>query len=156
MEVNLSKDLIINEFSILSFDEFSECKFTIEVKKINEFDSTVKIIGSFKYTDECQRCLKTVSGVMEVDNTFIFSKAKEEFSLESGIESLDLYYVEDYEIEIDPYIRELIISLKPQSILCSEECKGICSGCFKDLNKEECICEKEINPSFEKLKELYN
>ncbi|BDQ33718.1 YceD family protein [Pseudodesulfovibrio portus] len=34
----------------------------------------------------------------------------------------------------------LTLPFKP---LCSEECKGICPGCGKDLNTEACVCEQE-------------
>lgn len=34
----------------------------------------------------------------------------------------------------------LALPVKP---LCSNECKGVCSGCGKDLNSQECECERE-------------
>ncbi|MBG0789436.1 MAG: DUF177 domain-containing protein [Desulfovibrionaceae bacterium] len=34
----------------------------------------------------------------------------------------------------------LALPFKP---LCSEECKGVCPGCGKDLNTEACECERE-------------
>jgi len=34
----------------------------------------------------------------------------------------------------------LALPVKP---LCSEECKGVCSGCGKDLNSQECECDQE-------------
>jgi len=41
------------------------------------------------------------------------------------------------------------------STLCSEDCKGLCQTCGKNLNDGPCGCEtKYINPAFEKLSEL--
>lgn len=34
----------------------------------------------------------------------------------------------------------LALPFKP---LCSEECRGVCPGCGKDLNSEACVCEPE-------------
>ena len=38
--------------------------------------------------------------------------------------------------------------------LCGEDCQGICPSCGKNLNTEECNCEKETDSRFDILKEL--
>ncbi len=43
----------------------------------------------------------------------------------------------------------------PMKILCSDECKGICPICGKNLNEETCNCKTEIdNGIWEPLKKL--
>jgi uncharacterized protein len=43
----------------------------------------------------------------------------------------------------------------PTKRLCSEDCKGLCPYCGKDLNEGRCDCEvDEIDPRFEVLKKL--
>ena len=39
-------------------------------------------------------------------------------------------------------------------MLCSEECKGLCSSCGKNLNEGECNCTKEPDPRLAVLKQL--
>lgn len=43
----------------------------------------------------------------------------------------------------------------PSKHLCSEECKGLCQGCGKNLNSEKCTCSgKNIDPRLAVLKKL--
>ncbi len=63
-----------------------------------------------------------------------------EVELKSG--ELDIYYYEGEEIDIDPYVFEEIMLNIPVKALCAELCKGICPSCGKNLNIEECRCEK--------------
>ena len=37
---------------------------------------------------------------------------------------------------------------------CKPDCKGLCCGCGKNLNHEDCTCQKEIDPRFAALKQL--
>ena len=39
-------------------------------------------------------------------------------------------------------------------LLCSEECKGLCFRCGKNLNDGPCDCQPEIDPRFAALKQL--
>ena len=46
-------------------------------------------------------------------------------------------------LEVDSDIREEILLDWPMKPLCKDDCKGLCSGCGKNLNVEECNCPKE-------------
>lgn len=46
---------------------------------------------------------------------------------------------EDF-VDLTPQIREDIILALPQRALCGQDCKGLCPGCGKDLNKGACGC----------------
>ena len=37
---------------------------------------------------------------------------------------------------------------------CSEECKGLCPTCGKNLNHEKCNCKKEVDPRMAALLQL--
>jgi uncharacterized protein len=39
-------------------------------------------------------------------------------------------------------------------LICSEDCKGVCPRCGKDLNQGSCSCEKEVDPRLAALKQL--
>ncbi len=39
-------------------------------------------------------------------------------------------------------------------MLCSEDCKGLCSSCGKNLNEGKCDCTKELDPRLAVLKQL--
>jgi len=46
----------------------------------------------------------------------------------------------DY-VELDEDIRQEVILNLPTRLLCKKDCKGICSTCGTDLNKEQCECK---------------
>ncbi|MDD5020300.1 MAG: DUF177 domain-containing protein [Candidatus Omnitrophica bacterium] len=72
----------------------------------------------------CARCLR--------DFPTTFDKT---FKL---VYSLDL---SDPVIELDDDIRQELILMYPQKILCRQDCRGICSRCGADLNTEGCRCK---------------
>ncbi len=48
--------------------------------------------------------------------------------------------------------KEFILINLPSVYLCSDDCKGVCSGCGVNLNEGECKCEgKEVDPRLAKL-----
>ena len=89
----------------------------------------------FTLVDNCSRCLDEV-----------------EVPIEYSIQELDL--VDIIEQTLDFKI--------PASVLCKEDCKGLCQGCGANLNIEACSCnesandEEIIDPRFAKLKDLFN
>ncbi len=94
---------------------------------------------------QCARCLK------EFTETVVFS-IDERFSKEDNEEYLK---IEHNKADItDAVYMNLLLNL-PQRVLCSEQCKGLCSSCGVDLNLSQCDCQKEEgDPRFAVLKNL--
>jgi len=44
-------------------------------------------------------------------------------------------------VELDDDIRQELILIYPQKVLCREDCRGMCPRCGADLNKERCKCQ---------------
>ena len=55
----------------------------------------------------------------------------------------DLYYYAGDHLELAPMLREQLILASPMHPLCSEECRGLCVRCGKDLNEGPCGCAEE-------------
>lgn len=72
-----------------------------------------------------------------------------------GEDSDDILIVPDMKLDLDELIyTEVLLSL-PMKHLCHSECKGICSVCGKNLNEENCNCnKKEIDPRLQALADL--
>lgn len=60
----------------------------------------------------------------------------------------------DGELDLDGLMQEVFLLEMDTKNLCSEDCKGLCSGCGADLNREPCRCKKEIDPRLAKLAQL--
>ena len=58
-------------------------------------------------------------------------------------------------IDLTDDVRQTVLLSVPFKLLCSETCKGLCSRCGKNLNKESCSCtESSADPRWEKLRSL--
>jgi len=58
-------------------------------------------------------------------------------------------------LDLDELVFSEVYMDLPTKHLCSEDCKGICSKCGKNLNEGKCDCpEKEIDPRLQALADL--
>lgn len=142
-------------------DSFESLGETIEVKNsliidgiLRKEDEDVALTGNLKGTVilPCSRCL----GKFEY---YVDLELDERFSLK---DDEDAFKIEDEKISFDEVIESNIISSLPITILCSEECKGLCSQCGANLNVSTCKCKSEedqeediIDPRFAKLQNLF-
>ncbi len=119
-----------------------------------EYDLTVKKIGDNVWVEgpvrarlslTCDRCLEQFAYAVESRlDIELQPKEKEPTApeVELKTDEMNLYYFEGDEIDLDPYVFEEIMLNMPLKSLCSEACKGMCPSCGKNLNLEECRCEK--------------
>ena len=159
------KHIFVNENSTLPI-EYSldlsnvEHSGSFPLKKPVEFSGTVsnkaglvrfEATISYIYEAECDRCGEDTAKPVTV---------KGDKSLATSIEGEDsdtILLVPDMKLDIDDFLyTEVVVSL-PMKHLCSENCKGICSKCGKNLNQGECNCPvKEIDPRLQALADLLN
>jgi uncharacterized protein len=50
---------------------------------------------------------------------------------------------EDKTIDLTDEIREDMLIVFPQKVLCSKDCRGLCRFCGQNLNKKKCSCPNE-------------
>ena len=56
--------------------------------------------------------------------------------------------------DLDDIIRTVFVLNMDSKLLCSDDCKGLCCRCGKNLNDGPCGCQKEIDPRLAALKQL--
>ena len=107
---------------------------------------------------DCTRCLtpvrKDLDIVIEAD--FVDKELLPD-SRETHLESndLDTDVIDGNELDLNEVVREQILLNLPETVLCREDCKGICPQCGKDLNEGDCQCGgEEIDPRWAALKDL--
>lgn len=112
----------------------------------------------FTLIDNCARCLNEVE--VKLSYPIQGFLIKEEVD-ENEVEEFDVYtYIND-EVDFINLIEQTLDFNLPQRVLCSEDCKGLCSTCGTNLNNEVCSCdevandEDVIDPRFAKLKEMF-
>jgi len=52
------------------------------------------------------------------------------------------YRVVNDKIDLTKIVDDAIIINAPTTLLCREDCKGICAGCGVNLNEDDCKCNK--------------
>jgi len=66
----------------------------------------------------------------------------------------ELFVLEGDEIDLSDILTTCFILDMETKFLCSEDCKGLCSGCGKNLNLGACECRKQVDPRFAVLEQL--
>ena len=100
----------------------------------------------------CDRCAAEFDREMElpIDAVLVTELANEENEDEW------VFTLEGDSADLDDIIRTIFVLNMDSKLLCSDDCKGLCCGCGKNLNFEACSCEKEIDPRLAALKQLLN
>lgn len=96
----------------------------------------------------CDRCGRAFSLEKEIPLHCMLAE-----SLENG-ESDEIELLEDGKVDLGDLARTMFILGMDTKILCSEDCKGLCSRCGADLNLGPCSCKKEIDPRLAALAKL--
>ena len=73
---------------------------------------------------------------------------------EENEEYPEYFVLEGSEIDLDAILSTCLILDMETKFLCSEDCKGLCSRCGKNLNLGPCGCRKEPDPRFAVLEQL--
>ncbi len=100
-------------------------------------------------TKPCDRCGTETTHEYKIPvNRVLVTELAEE-------DNIDLLLVSDYKLDLyEVCLSEILLAL-PMKHLCSEECRGICSVCGKNLNEGSCGCQtKSVDPRLEALLQL--
>ncbi|MBQ9392690.1 MAG: DUF177 domain-containing protein [Oscillospiraceae bacterium] len=96
----------------------------------------------------CDRCLTPFTLPKTVSYRCVLAEEKQ---FEDNDE---IVVLEQDEVDLAQLARDAFILDMDTKILCSPDCKGLCSGCGANLNVEPCRCKKEIDPRLRKLASL--
>ena len=157
------KNVFVNDNSSLPI-EFELAMSSVDLRGVFPLKSPVKISGiisnrasivvlkasiSYTYTSPCDRCGIETSEEISVNIQKALAASIE------GEESDSIIIVPDMKLDLDEFIYSEVVLSLPTKHLCSDNCKGICFKCGKNLNEGKCGCpEKEIDPRLSALAEL--
>ncbi|MBM7854403.1 uncharacterized protein JOC37_000776 [Desulfohalotomaculum tongense] len=103
----------------------------------------------------CGRCLEAYRYPLKVDFNEHY------YPVEGESETADIKDEEGVpftgeSVDIEPEVKSNIQLSIPMRQICSEECRGLCSQCGTNLNKERCSCKiDDIDPRMAVLKDLF-
>ncbi|MDO5479038.1 MAG: DUF177 domain-containing protein [Clostridia bacterium] len=147
---NSEGKITINEMLEFTAAEFSGGVY--EFSKVSIIGEIVNIGGSLElkatvtgeYETPCARCLKPVMSSFDAD-------IYEDLTGEDADAELIVKNGNEWDLS-ELILNDILIGL-PMTALCSEDCKGFCPNCGKNLNSDSCSCVKdEWDPRFDILK----
>lgn len=151
------------DIEVEEFPNIEDINITEPFKAVMRVEKRVKevfikgiVIGEIEL--QCSRCLKDynmpIKTLFEITYHPVEELNKEEL-VELKKDEMDVDFYREGLIETEDIIRDQILLNIPMKPLCSENCKGLCPNCGKDLNEFACGCEKkEIDPRFAILETL--
>ncbi|MGM1045336.1 MAG: YceD family protein [Bacillota bacterium] len=102
----------------------------------------------------CSRCLKSVTEQLDIPFHEVFQPVENPDDVQDGDE--DITYVKGESVDLAQYVEEALVLYLPLAPVCSEDCKGLCPSCGKDLNQDSCDCDTEvIDPRLAGLKDFF-
>jgi len=151
------------EFSIpLETDAHKQIKFLPESNLYGDISHIGEHLLINFSTDEgeltqaCARCLTEIKQITTI------GPALESYSLTNAEENDFVLQSQDPEthqqfLDLSPLLTQELELLADQSILCSEDCKGLCQYCGKNLNKKQCNCKdiEKDKPAEQPLRHLF-
>ena len=98
----------------------------------------------------CDRCASDFDADVdiELDVVLVTELASEENEDEW------VFPLEGDSADLDDIVRTVFVLNMDSKLLCKPDCKGLCCGCGKNLNHEDCTCQKELDPRFAALRQL--
>ena len=139
-----------------SFYEFIQ-KEPVELTITNLGNRRVMIEGgtNISLTLFCNRCLKELNYPMEIT---ISREVDFNLTEEERTEGLDeTNYIIGYNLDVDTLIYDEVLIGFPMKLLCSEDCKGLCTNCGINLNEKTCDCDTfGYDPRMSKIRDIFN
>lgn len=125
-------------------------------KKPDHIEVTGLIAGQL--TLRCDRCLDEYAAVLNRTvqvPLFHEDRGHHEEEVELEPDELEYAFFDGEIIDVDRMIAEEVFLEIPMRCLCSETCRGLCSGCGANLNREPCSCQKtQASSAFAVLRSL--
>jgi uncharacterized protein len=110
----------------------------------------IEIETTANYT--CDRCLVDFKNHFEAKQRQLFHVGDKEIA-----DNEDIILLPDSATEIDlsPYLMEMVMLNHPIKLICKDDCKGLCPNCGANLNEDDCQCSTDaIDPRWSELRKL--
>ncbi|MHB1537205.1 MAG: YceD family protein [Solirubrobacteraceae bacterium] len=119
----------------------------LEISRMTDHGYALRMSFEVRLAGPCMRCLKAAAPTIAVD--------AREVDVPSGGEDLDSPYLQDDVLDLASWAQDALVLAAPASVLCREDCAGLCPECAADLNEVgEHSHERALDPRWERLREL--
>jgi uncharacterized protein len=103
----------------------------------------------------CDRCARDFQSIIKSNFRTVYLYMVNYNDADNEKEDVVFIHPDTDKIDLDEYIRDFAVLAVPMKNLCSEDCKGLCPKCGKNLNEGTCNCSEEnIDPRWESIQKL--
>lgn len=96
----------------------------------------------------CDRCLKPYREELRIPVDSLLAETLEDE------ENDEIVLLDNGEVDLDEVFTTALVLAMDVKHICSEDCKGLCATCGKDLNEGPCGCKPDVDPRFAALAQL--
>ena len=93
----------------------------------------------------CDRCGEEFDREVSGDCRIIFIRRENTFPGEVEWDDLRSFLSGQPELDITFDVRDALLLSVPLKLVCTDDCKGLCTGCGVNLNNEACRCGKQAD-----------
>ena len=106
---------------------------------------------SFDFFGICDRCAENVTKHYAFDLEKILVP---QLANDDDDDDESYIVVDNNLLDIDALVNEEVQLFLPHKMLCSDDCKGLCPKCGKNLNSGKCDCKADVDPRLSSLLQL--
>lgn len=155
--------IISNNGATLDFENDLTFKSTEFLGSVYEFSGPLHVVGKIenisgtllltaevngKIKSECARCKKPLEICVSYDMREILAQNADEDD--------DAVVLDGTLLDLNETVLSNFYINVPSKILCSPDCKGLCSHCGANRNETDCGCEEDnIDPRFAVIDDLF-
>lgn len=120
----------------------------LDVSRTNASGYALRLRFEARLSGPCMRCLEDAEPVFSVDAREVWQPG--------GGEELSSPYVEDGVLDLHAWARDALALTLPATLLCREDCAGLCAVCGENLNRADSGHHHDSGPDprWAKLSEL--
>jgi uncharacterized protein len=107
---------------------------------------SLRVRFDVKLAGPCMRCLEPANRVISIE--------AREVDQPGGGEDLQSPYIVDGQLDVHGLVRDALALDLPATIVCRDDCAGLCSVCGENLNTNPHEHDKPIDSRWAKLSEL--
>lgn len=155
MQIKTPLEMASFDSKLGSFPIVNKSDVELLITHTSKKNITIEAKAYITISIPCDRCLEPVETKFDIDITKDVDLALID---EDRINELDeTNYIMGYELDVDKLIYGEILLNWPMKSLCSDDCKGICNHCGKNLNQGECDCDRTVlDPRMAVIRDIFN
>ena len=113
---------------------------------------SVRCSGAVRVLIPCARCLEPVAYSMR-----FCSERKADMKKPDEEREEDAFFIIEKTLHADLLVMDEILQQWPIRVLCKADCKGLCSQCGANLNREVCTCDRKVpDPRMAAIRDIFS